>query len=347
MKFKIMTFFMLTLAIATWDIGWTLPTTGEENFLVAQTKAPIICPEPPPDRSCHAGGRGSIPEIKITNPPIGALLPGDNSGDNSGGNSGHNQLILSWSNAAGATEYNVRLEKYGQTVWEVTVSETEIVYPENQPPLEPGNQYELIVEPIGNDQSIAPGRGKFKVVTEEDANIIREQAARISGISDAEIRLNLAELYRKNQLLADAIATLKEGLQKNPQSVELHQKLGDIYREAELPELAKSPYQAALRFANSPQQKADAQIGLARVNIAEQNWSEAIEHLTAARDNYLSINYPAIAAQLAQFIGEVYQYSQDTDNAIRWYNTAKKEYETLGQPNRVEQIERILGLFRS
>lgn len=55
-------------------------------------------------------------------------------------------------------------------------------------------------------------------------------------------------------------------------------------------ELAKSPYQEALGFANSPNQKADAQISLARVNIVEQNWFKASQHLKAAPDNYLSIN---------------------------------------------------------
>lgn len=332
MKFEITTFFVLTLTIATLDPGWTLPTIGEENFVVAQSKPRIICPEPP--GKCYPSDRGSKPEIKITNPLGGALLPD------------HNQLILSWSNVEGATEYNVRLEKYGQTVWDVTVSQTEIVYPEDKPPLEPGNQYDLIVEPIGDIKDIKPGRKTFRVLTQEDANNIREQEEAISAISDEERRLNLGELYQDYQLFTNAIATLKEGLQKNPQSVALNQMLGDIYWKAELPELAKSPYEQALRFANSPNQKADAHIGLARVNIADENWSEAIDHLKAARENYKSINDPGSAAQLAQFIGEVYQSSQDINNAIISYGTAKKEYEALGQQNRVDYMEEILGTLK-
>jgi len=352
-KFKLMISVVLMLILTAIDWLSVLPKIATENFLGAKAVAQVRCDdseeacidddpnvsEPPcpyPDSPCIDAPRGSLPKIHIVSPSGGALSPENTT------------PMLSWSAIPGATTYNVRLENYRGIVWDLETDRTQTAYPENKPALEPDTDYELIVETIVGDRLIS-GQVTFRLLGQEEANRVSEQVRAIeqnSALSDEQKLVQLAILYRDNYLFTRAIATLESGLQSNPQSAAINQMLGNLYLKVKLPELAEPPFNRALNLATTAGERADARIGLARVKIANEDWDGAIEHLTAARENYQSANNLEIAAQLAQFIGEVYEKSGNIQAAIQWFEDAKTEYQDLGQQDRVDYLEEKLANLR-
>ncbi len=121
--------------------------------------------------------------------------------------------------------------------------------------------------------------------------------------------------------------------------------LGDLYRDVELPSFAETPYQQALNLAinrDDINAQAEAQVGLARVNVANLNWEQAVSWLEAARGSYETLNNQELATQVMQFLGEEYDKSGNREQAIYWYQQAKTGYEALGETERLEYVERRL-----
>ncbi|NEP40785.1 MAG: tetratricopeptide repeat protein [Okeania sp. SIO2H7] len=322
MKLKILINFVSLIAlIAVSLVG------GKSSILLAKT----ICPENG-DPCYEEGDRGSSISIQIIGPTVGNLLPTNN------------RPNLSWEPEAGAESYFVSITDFSGIILELETGDTQIIYPEDKPPLEPDKDYTLTVETLIGDTAKS-GEVNFRLLGEEEAEKIEAAAAEIrnqNNLTAEEKVVKIAEMYEDKRLYSEAIALLNNSLNEGKVSPEIYQTLGKVYREAGLSFLAETPYQEALELAEDKNAIAEAQVGLARVNISLENWEEAISWLEKARANYREINNRELAAQLAQFLGEVLVEKGDRPQAINWYRQAAEEYENLGELERLNYVEEIL-----
>ena len=326
MKFKILINFVSLIAlIAVNFVG------GKSSILLAKT----ICPENG-DPCYEEGDRGSSISIQIIGPTVGNLLPTNN------------RPNLSWQPEAGAESYFVSIANFSGIILELETGDTQIIYPQDKPPLEPNKDYTLTVETlIGN--TAKSGEVNFRLLGEEEAEKVEAAAAEIrnqNNLTAEEKVVQIAEMYEGRRLYSEAIALLNNSLNEGKISPEIYQTLGKVYREAGLSFLAETPYQKGMELAINLEDKnaiAEAQVGLARVNISLENWQEAISLLEKARANYREINNRELAAaQLAQFLGEVLVEKGDRPQAIKWYRQAAEEYENLRESERLNYVEEIL-----
>ena len=292
------------------------------NFLLAK----IVCPEKGP---CYNDGRGSFTGINIISPCKGAILK-------------VSELKLSWSAVPGAKSYSVRVERSNKQLWDKIVeNRTEIPFPAGELTLDPEKDYELIVE-SDNRQS---GSVRFRLIAEAKAQQVRAEAGEIAAnakLSADEKALKLAEVYRENELLTEAIETLAGAVKNGSRSVPVHLRLGELYLNGNLPILAEDTYQQALTLATSdPEAQAEAQVGLGQVSMALQNWERALSLLQAGYAIYERLKKPE-APHAAQLLAEVYERLGNRDEAIVWYQKAKAGYEAFADKKRQENVEEML-----
>jgi hypothetical protein len=183
-------------------------------------------------------------------------------------------------------------------------SGTELAYP-GEPSLKPGVDYKLVVEDSSGRTSEGPGGLGFSLLEKAKADRVQADAERIAGLglsSEAEA-FALAQLYTGHGLIAEAIEILEDLIQGGSQQAAVHQALADLY----------------------------AQIGL--VYLAESRYLEAVE-LAEAGENVEGL------AAIQSSLGEVYYPALDNkDKAIHWLTQAKAGYETLGDTQRVGELE--------
>lgn len=312
-----------------------LPVTAELtrdtriNLLLAQNP----CPENP-NLPCRRSGGDRNPGTNITiiSPTRGSLL--------------NNKPTISWSPFPDATSYSVRVEYLGKILWEKTVEKTEISYPNDQPPLELDNDYELIVETVINNE-IKSGSVIFRLPNQAKEQKIQSETQVISNsqLNPDQKSIKLAELYQENDFPNEAIEILKNRVENKSQNLVVYEMLGDLYLKVNLPKLAETPYQQALNLAtniNDTKSKAEIQFNLGEVYDALEKRQEAIASLTSARASYQSLNNRESAAQVAQYLGELYEAIPNRDLAIQWYETAKTEYKSLGEIERANIMEEKL-----
>ena len=239
--------------------------------------------------------------------------------------------------------------------------EIQLPYPKNKEPLERDKYYKLIVEPIysqDREDKSQPAEVVFKVISEADDQQIeaKVQFIRNQNLSMEETELTIAQLYINEQLIIEAIKILKDIIDKNSQTIEGHQLLGDIYfNNVKDIDLADKYYQQALELAQNLSDQngqAEAYISLARLSLARlkiihnSSLDEAINKLKEAHKIYQALNNLELATQLTQFLGEVYKKEGYREEAIYWYQQAKVGYEKLENPeeqqNRLKRVQEEL-----
>lgn len=202
--------------------------------------------------------------------------------------------VLRWNSVPGATSYAVSIQGQGVN-WKTRVSDTRVVYAGEQP-LKPGGRYWLIVEvEAGANQGASslqepPSPGKelyFSLLTEERRERIRAAAREIAQLkmTDETKALAIANLYTKNDLIAEAIALLEELVEDKVQTAPIYTTLGDLYlNNLELVPQAGVYYSKSLQLADPEDidSLTAAQAGLGQVQVALGNKDEAIHLLTLA-----------------------------------------------------------------
>ena len=182
-----------------------------------------------------------------------------------------------WNGVKGASRYTVQLKGPGGAEWSAPaeVSATELVYPEDEPPLKWGVKYLLIVEADNNTSSrydCGANLG-FELLPEYKVQKVQEEAAKIDDLPDLteeEKSLALAELYSNESLIADAIKTLEMLAERGSQTTSVYLRLGDLYGEAGLNLLAEARYSKAIDLFTATQDRyglTKAQAGLAQVKL--------------------------------------------------------------------------------
>ncbi len=206
------------------------------------------------------------------------------------------QLVLRWNPVAGASRYTVQVIGSDVT-WETEVSGTQVQYP-GTPPLTPGVDYRVIVEAdtgVSSQLDVGSETATFEVLYPEDLELVAADIAQIreQGFPEETEALAIADIYIRDDLLAEAIEMLEPFVASGTQTLEVYQVLGDIYRYVGLNLLAKARYERAIAIATANEEiqgLADARSGLAEVKVLLEQPEAAIELLMEAQSGYERLN---------------------------------------------------------
>ncbi len=208
----------------------------------------------------------------------------------------------------------------------------EVDYPADASPLEPGVDYLAIVttqqqvkatdkcrngwekqpeDPFKCITSSTKDEGKglgFYLLDENEVQQIQELAANITQELDGEAQaLALAHLYKENDLMVDAIATLETLLEQGSQTTGVYRFLGDLYQEVQLSQLAEVRYTKAIELAKDSNDlvgQATAQFGLAKVLAARGLNNKAIQIGTEAKEAYATLGDTKLVRKLEQKLSQ-------------------------------------------
>jgi hypothetical protein len=214
---------------------------------------------------------------------------------------------IRWRAVPGVTVYTVSING---TAWRTEVRDTtELVYPDDAPPLEAGTVYKVVVVAGDrrSDEEQLPGQG-FTILSAAEAQGVRAVEAKIRtlNLSDAATNLLLARLYAGTGLYAEAISQL-EGLPKTARTVAIKRLLGDWYLRIGLGSQARQHYQAVLDQVSEDDAEtlAIVQYALARLALAEGDRAAAQRYVAAARANYERLGDQAALSEVEQLAEQV------------------------------------------
>lgn len=216
-----------------------------------------------------------------------------------------NRPQLRWNAVAGATNYTIKIDGVN---WEAQTNKTEIVYP-GEPPLKEGERYRVTIEADNgasfrsDDESVGFTRldEQTKKTVLDAVKVVQQQQ-----LSPEETGLVLAHLYRGYGLYGDGVEVLEGLVKQGSQVAAVYQLLGDTYLEIGLPQLAKKPYEKALKLATNTE------------NLSVQ-------------------------AGIQAGLGIVYGNLGNKDEAIQWLKRAKEGYDELGDTSQVQELDKIIN----
>jgi hypothetical protein len=220
--------------------------------------------------------------------------------------------LLRWNAPPGAGSYTVQV-RGGEIAWkEEGVTTNSLTYP-GEPPLEPGVSYLLVIEDEAGRSSQdegARGLGFSILSNEETAKILshRDQIASLE-LSETARQYAIAQYYASQGLMAEAVEILEELIEAGNEEAAVHQTLADLYAQLGLWLLAQERYGAAITLAEQPK------------------------------------NLEILATSRAK-LGEVETKLGRVPDAIELLTQAKSDYETLGEIERVKEIEDLLDLLK-
>ena len=209
----------------------------------------------------------------------------------------NNKPILQWNPVAGATSYKLSLRENGAKFnWEMTVSDTEAVYP-GEPALKPGVSYKLIVVAntgASSENAVAEGDTEFSLLDEGEVERVKSEVRAIGQQvpNAASQKLAIAQVYRSANLNAEAIETLESLLAAGVETAPIYRMLGEMYQgRSQLMPQAEIYYKKAINAAKSDdiEELTDARYGLAQVYSSMRNYSEAIQYLKLSKEGYQSL----------------------------------------------------------
>jgi hypothetical protein len=214
---------------------------------------------------------------------------------------------IRWAPIAGAKEnttYNVTLYgDYMKPIWtKDVVSETKLTYPDNEPPLTPGQTYKVVVtsEGLSSQQDHSPGLG-FTTFTADQARLLadEENERKQLELPETQIRFLVANLYAARELYSDAIEQL-EDLSKTMKAPEVVRTLGDLYAAIGLNREAEKKYLEALTLTSAGELDG---LGVIQRNLAQVYdnlgiFDQAIARLREAMKTYRRLGNSAMVKVL-------------------------------------------------
>ena len=250
---------------------------------------------------CKGGGPGALGAgpIETQNGPIVARLRGGPSGVFPTLISPRATKLLGarpvfrWTPVAGESRYRVRVRGVGVN-WSVEAQEgrTQIAYPADAPPLQPGAPYLVTVDAAGEGASGPPAQPApaFTLLAPEEALAVRaaEQKIKALGLGAASADFLIAELYASQELNAEAAERL-EALAKTSREPLVFRSLGRIYVKIGVLENAQQAYLRALalsRAQNDLEGQALSHHALGLMDEARGNLSGALQRLQTAAGLY-------------------------------------------------------------
>jgi hypothetical protein len=210
---------------------------------------------------------------------------------------------IRWTPIAGAkqgTTYNVTLFGDGmKAIWSRdVVSETMLIYPDNEPPLTPGKTYIVVITSNGLSSQLdhSPGLG-FTTLTADQARTLAdaEIKSKHPELPETQRRLLVSNLYTARELYSEAIEQL-EDLYTTVKDPAVASTLGDLYAAIGLNRGAEKKYLEALGL--TPANDLDG-LGLTQKSLAQvyENlgiFDQAIARLEEAMKAYRRLGNTAM-----------------------------------------------------
>ncbi|MBE5229318.1 MAG: tetratricopeptide repeat protein [Microcystis aeruginosa PMC 728.11] len=218
-----------------------------------------------------------------------------------------NRPRLRWNKVPGATNYTIKIDGVN---WETQTNKTEIVYP-GEPPLEAATLYRVTIKADnGASYPIDDEKVWFIILDEQTQKTVLDAVKTVQQqqLSPEEAGLVLAHLYRGYGLYGDAVEVLEGLVKQNSRVATVYQLLGDTYLKMGLPQLAKKPYEKALKLATNTQNlsgQAEIQAGLGIAYRLLGNKDEAIQWLTKAKGTYNQLGDTSQVQELDKTINEI------------------------------------------
>lgn len=148
-----------------------------------------------------------------------------------------------WSPVPGATQYEIVVGFYetDEKIWRIKTPQTEVAYPPEAPPFQPGQKYYWQVTAWPGEELDSSW---FQVLTAEEAEPIRAARAAVgpkTGVRpDRSLDLTWVSLELAQGLLQEAIGRLQVALKENPEDPLRWQLLSQAYRQIGLTGQAKA-----------------------------------------------------------------------------------------------------------
>lgn len=185
-----------------------------------------------------------------------------------------NRPELSWYAVKGATSYTVQFNGEGIS-WQKTVTDTKLTYPTHKPGLRAGSVAKVIIVANSGKSYLSESNAILNVLAASEANQVLTAIERIKSLnlSADETAFDLNAVYRSQDLLTEAINTLKTRISAGSNNPVLYRVLGDRYLEAGLPDYAKQEFTTAATLAQKADNEAElalAQAGLRRASLHSQ-----------------------------------------------------------------------------
>ena len=175
---------------------------------------------------------------------------------------------LKWNPVIDATSYTVYLSSKNVD-WAEKVESTKLPYPINQPGLQYGNTYKIVVVANRGDSSINDSVAAVSLLSKDDIEQLQKTAKQIEDLNlpKNEGAFYLDSLYLSKSLLDNSIELLKSQIAQS-QDPRLHRILGERYLEAGVPTLAQEEYQQAENLAKKQEDRVElskAEAGLSLI----------------------------------------------------------------------------------
>lgn len=237
----------------------------------------------------------------------------------------HDRPTFRWNAVEGVTSYTLRLLGPGGLEWQTEVSSTEVVYPNEAPPLDWGVKYLVTVEADNGSSSLQDGGGilGFELLDEYGIQDLQAEAARIAELgelTEEQRAFALAELYSREGLMANAIATLEALVNGGSQTALVYRMLGDFYGEVGLNLLAEDRYERASEmFASTSDRYAltATRDGLARAKLMLGEKQEAEQLSTQVEAEYRALGDEPSATVLEQRLAEAESEKEQLAKLVR------------------------------
>ncbi len=213
---------------------------------------------------------------------------------------GNLRPLIRWTKVSGAKEktaYNVTLYAEGmKAIWtREVVAQTRLAYPDDEPPLAPGQTYKIVVtsEELSSQQDPSPDLG-FTTLTADQARALADEVLKSKKLELPELqtRFFITNLYAARELYSEAIEQL-EDLYATMNEPAVAKSLGDLYATVGLNREAEKKYLEALRLsaANDLDGRGEIDRNLAQVYESLGNFDLAIARLQEAITAYRRLKY--------------------------------------------------------
>lgn len=209
---------------------------------------------------------------------------------------------LRWNPIAGVTEYKVSLLNGDRVLWAKTATTKEMPYPTDQPALQAGIDYRLVIE-AGNGRSSQEedSQTTFYLLSPSEAATFQATESLFANQPTTEkTTLLKADLYAGARLYAEAIDLLEALVKQGTNSAIVYRELGDLYARSNLHIRAEPNYIKAA--------------SLAEGDLTEQ-------------------------ARIQESLGELYVAIEQRGEAMKWFTQAKESYEKLGNSLKVNKLQ--------
>jgi len=131
--------------------------------------------------------------------------------------------------------------------WQMAVSTCAFAYPRTKLPLQPGDDYSLVICALHGEREIARGVATFAYLSAADralVNAFRQDCMTFTPRDDmVTAHLLLASYYRMHDIYDQAVVEYQQVLNRHPQAKAVHYALLTLYRQTRRWENAKREWQ--------------------------------------------------------------------------------------------------------